>query len=78
MTSASSLISVLFANPAVILFVGAALAALFPDSRAGLRRPLMLVFIFFSGSQLYRLGLGEYGALSLFGESLVTLRVDRL
>ncbi len=78
MTSASSLLSILFANPAVILFVGAALAALFPDSRAGLRRPLMLVFIFFSASQLYRLGLGDYGALSLFDKQLVTLRVDRL
>ncbi|MEE2691288.1 MAG: Na(+)/H(+) antiporter subunit D [Pseudomonadota bacterium] len=78
MTSASSLVTILFTNPAVILTVGAALAALFPDSRSGLRRPLMLVFIAFSAAQLYRLGLGEYGSLTLFGEPLVTLRIDPL
>ena len=78
MTSANSLFSALVANPAVILTIGALLVALMPDSRSGLRRPLMLVFIAFSAAQLARLGLGEYGRLAIFGEAVTMLRLDPL
>jgi multicomponent Na+:H+ antiporter subunit D len=75
MTSASDLIAALAANPAVILFVGAGFGALLP---AAMRRPAMLVFVGVSAFQLYRLGLGEFGALKFFGEPALMLRIDPL
>ena len=76
--SAISLISALAMNPAVILTVGAILGALIPNGFAALRRPLMLIFVAMSALQLYRLGLGQFGALSLFGEPVTMLRLDPL
>lgn len=78
MTSANSLFSALVMNPAVILTVGAVLGALIPNGFAAIRRPLMLVFVAVSAYQLSRLGLGEYGALSIFGEPVSMLRIDPL
>jgi multicomponent Na+:H+ antiporter subunit D len=75
MTSANDIIAALAANPAVILFVGAVLGALSP---AALRRPAMLVFVGVSAFQLYRLGLGEFGALKFFGEPALMMRIDPL
>lgn len=76
--AADSLISALAMNPAVILSVGAILGALIPNGYAAIRRPLMLVFLAISAFQLNRLGLGAYGALSIFGEPVTMLRLDRL
>ncbi|MFQ5563722.1 MAG: Na(+)/H(+) antiporter subunit D [Parvularculaceae bacterium] len=75
MTSANSVIAALVANPAVILTVGALLCVFVP---AALRRVFMLVFVAAGAAQLYRLGLGEFGAVTLFGETLTTLRIDPL
>jgi multicomponent Na+:H+ antiporter subunit D len=72
----TSLISALAMNPAVILTVGAVLGAFIPNGFAAIRRPLMLVFVAMSAFQLNRLGLGEYGALSIFGEPATMLRLD--
>lgn len=76
--SANSFLAALLINPATILTVGAALAALLPDSRAGLRRPFALVFLAFSAVELARLGLGDYGALTLFGAPATMIRLDPL
>ncbi|MEK7265745.1 MAG: Na(+)/H(+) antiporter subunit D [Pseudomonadota bacterium] len=73
-----SLISALAMNPAVILTVGAILGAFIPNGFAAIRRPLMLVFVAMSAFQLNRLGLGNYGALSIFGEPVTMLRLDPL
>jgi multicomponent Na+:H+ antiporter subunit D len=73
---AASLISALAINPAVILTVGAVLGAFIPNGYAMIRRPLMLVFVAMSAFQLNRLGLGEFGALSIFGEPVTMLRLD--
>ena len=75
---AISLISALAMNPAVILTVGAILGAFIPNGYAAIRRPLMLVFVSMSAFQLNRLGLGQFGALSLFGEPVTMLRIDPL
>ncbi|MGD9799715.1 MAG: Na(+)/H(+) antiporter subunit D [Parvularculaceae bacterium] len=74
----TGLLSALAMNPAVILTVGAVLGAFIPNGFAAIRRPLMLVFVAMSAWQLNRLGLGEYGALSIFGEPVVMLRLDPL
>ncbi len=78
MTSASSLLTALVMNPAVILVAGAIFGAFIPNGFAAIRRPLMLVFVAVSAFQLNRLGLGEYGVLSIFGEPVTMLRVDPL
>jgi len=75
MTSANSLFAALIINPAVILTVGAVVAAFLP---AFVRRSVMLVFIAFSAFKLYTLGLGQYGALTIFGEDVMMLRIDPL
>jgi len=75
MTSANSLIAALAANPAVILMVGAAFSAGTP---AAVRRAVMLIFVGVSAFQLWRLGLGEYGAVSFFGEPALMVRLDPL
>ena len=73
--TANSLIAALIINPAIILTIGAVLAALLP---AVARRPVMLVFIAFSAFKLWSLGLGSYGALTIFGEDVTMLRIDPL
>ncbi len=78
MTSASSFITALAVNPAVIMTVGAVLGALIPNGFAAIRRPLMMIFVAMSAFQLNRLGLGEFGALSIFGEPVTMLRIDPL
>ncbi len=72
---ANSLFSALAINPAVILSVGALLCVFVPSS---LRRVFALVFIAVSAFQLYRLGLGEWGHLSIFGKQVTMLRLDPL
>lgn len=72
----TGLLSALAMNPAVILTVGAVLGAFIPNGFAAIRRPLMLVFVAMSAFQLNRLGLGQYGALSIFGEPVTMLRLD--
>ena len=72
---ANSLFTALAINPAVILSVGALLCVFVPSS---LRRVFALVFIAVSAFQLYRLGLGEWGHLSIFGERVTMLRIDPL
>ncbi|MEM1396396.1 MAG: Na(+)/H(+) antiporter subunit D [Pseudomonadota bacterium] len=74
----SNLFAVLAINPAVILFVGAALAAILPNAQSRLRRPLMLVVVAISAVQLSQLGLGEWGVLKIFGEPVTMLRIDPL
>lgn len=76
MTSASDLLSALAMNPAVILTVGAILGALIPNGYAAMRRPLMLLFVIAGAVQINRLGLGEFGALTVFGEPALMLRID--
>ncbi|MCB2112969.1 MAG: Na(+)/H(+) antiporter subunit D [Parvularculaceae bacterium] len=78
MAGDNGLLSALAMNPAVILTVGAVLGAFVPNGFAAIRRPLMLVFVAMSAFQLQRLGLGEYGALSIFGEPVTMLRIDPL
>ncbi len=73
MTIESSLFGALAANPAVILMVGAAISAALP---ARMRRPAMLAFVAASAFQLAGLGLGNYGALSIFEEPVVMMRID--
>jgi multicomponent Na+:H+ antiporter subunit D len=75
---ADSLISALAMNPAVIMIVGAALGAFVPNGLAAMRRPLMLVFVAASAFQVSRLGFGEYGVLSIFGNPVTMLRLDPL
>lgn len=75
MMGANSLIDALVVNPAVIMTVGAVLCIFVPSA---LRRVFMLAFVAASAFQLYKLGLGEFGAVTLFGETLTTVRVDRL
>ncbi|MEO0398028.1 MAG: Na(+)/H(+) antiporter subunit D [Pseudomonadota bacterium] len=76
--SANSLLAALAINPAVILFVGAALTALLPQSLAVFRRPAMLAVVAVSAVQLSRLGLGTWGDLQIFGEPVTMLRIDPL
>lgn len=75
MTSANSMLAALIINPAVILTVGAVVAAFLP---AVIRRAVMLIFIAFSAFKLSTLGLGQYGALTIFGEDVMMLRIDPL
>jgi multicomponent Na+:H+ antiporter subunit D len=71
----TALFDALLASPAVILTVGAFVLFFLPRNLA----PVWMILVTaFSAIKLYSLGLGEYGALSLFGEKLVTVRVDPL
>ncbi len=74
--AADSFLGALIANPAVILTSGALLSAVVPNRLGAMRRPLLLLTIAISAFQLSRLGLGEYGALSLFGKEITMLRID--
>ncbi len=71
----TALFDALLASPAVILTVGAFVLFFLPRHLA---QVWMILVTAFSAIKLYTLGLGEYGALSLFGEQLVTVRVDPL
>ncbi|WP_375205538.1 Na(+)/H(+) antiporter subunit D [Hyphococcus sp.] len=62
-------------NPAVILTVGALMCLAIPRHLAS---PILLVATAISAVKLYTLGLGNYGAVSLFGETLTTVRLDPL
>ena len=75
MTSGNSLFAAIAMNPAVILTVGAVLCVFIP---AALRRFFMLAFVAASATQLYRLGLGNFGSLTIFGETVTMLRIDAL
>lgn len=72
---ASSLLPILIDNPAVILTVGALMCVATPRHLAG---PILLIATAISAAKLYTLGLGEYGAITLFGEQLTTMRLDPL
>ena len=63
------------ASPAVILTVGAFVLFFLPRHLAPV---WMLLVTAFSAIKLYSLGLGEYGALTLFGEQLTSVRIDPL
>ncbi|GJL91310.1 Na(+)/H(+) antiporter subunit D [Hyphococcus sp.] len=71
----TALFDALLASPAVILMVGAIVLFFLPRHLA---QVWMLLVTAFSAIKLYSLGIGEYGALSLFGEQLTTVRVDPL
>ncbi|WP_375203600.1 Na(+)/H(+) antiporter subunit D [Hyphococcus sp.] len=71
----TALFQALLANPAVILTVGAFVLLALPRHLAGV---WMLLVTAFSAIKLSMLGLGDYGALSVFGETLTTVRVDPL
>ncbi|MEM6414985.1 MAG: Na(+)/H(+) antiporter subunit D [Pseudomonadota bacterium] len=78
MTNLSNLLTVLSTNPAVILFVGACVAALFPHQFGAFRRPFMLLAVAMSGALLWRLGLTSFGELKIFGEDVTMVRIDPL
>ncbi|WP_425411036.1 Na(+)/H(+) antiporter subunit D [Hyphococcus sp.] len=71
----TALLDALLANPAVILTVGAFVVLALPRHLACL---WLLLVTAFSAIKLYALGIGDYGALSVFGEQLTTVRVDPL
>ncbi len=71
----SALFEAMYNNPAVILLVGAVMVLWTPRHLASV---ILLVATVVSASMLYKLGLGEYGAISLFGEQLTTVRLDPL
>lgn len=73
--SASSLLSVFLDNPAVILTVGALMCVATPRHLAGV---IMLAATAISAAKLHSLGLGDYGGIELFGEQIITIRIDRL
>ncbi len=75
MTSTNNFFLILIQNPAVILTVAAFACVSAPIV---IRKWVALSFVALSAFQLQRLGLSETGQLSLFGETLVTLRVDPL
>lgn len=71
----TALLNALLANPAVILTVGAFVILALPRHLASV---WLLLVTALSAIKLYTLGLGEYGALNVFGETLTTVRVDPL
>jgi len=73
--NANSLLSVFTDNPAVILLVGAAIVLATPRHLAS---PILLIATALSAVKLYTLGLGEYGAIAVFGEPLTSVRIDPL
>lgn len=73
--NASSLLSILVDNPAVILTVGALIVLAAPRHLAS---AILLIVTVMSAVKLATLGLGEYGAIQLFGQSLTTVRLDPL
>ncbi|NOX82864.1 MAG: Na(+)/H(+) antiporter subunit D [Alphaproteobacteria bacterium] len=73
--SASSIFAFFAGNPAIIMMVGALMCIATPRHLAS---PILLIATALSAIKLSTLGLGEYGAITLFGEQIVTLRLDRL
>jgi multicomponent Na+:H+ antiporter subunit D len=73
--NASSALSVFVDNPAVIMMVGAMMCIATPRHLAS---PILLIVTALSAIKLYTLGLGEYGAVTLFGKQLITVRIDPL
>ncbi len=73
--SASSFLGLLVNNPAVILMVGALMCIATPRHLASL---IMLAATALSATKLYSMGLGEYGTIMVFGETLTTVRIDAL
>ncbi len=71
----NAFLDMLMQNPAVILTVGAAVTLAAPRHFAS---PILLVATALSAIKLYDLGLGNYGAIMLFGEQLTTVRLDPL
>ena len=62
-------------NPAVILTVGALITLAAPRHLASL---ILLLITALSAIKLWSLGLGEYARIDVFGETLTTVRIDRL
>ncbi len=73
MNASSGFLSMFMDNPAVILMVGACMCIATPRHLAS---PILLIVTALSAVKLYTLGLGTYGAISLFGEQLTTVRLD--
>jgi multicomponent Na+:H+ antiporter subunit D len=71
----SNIVSLFIDNPAVILTVGALMCVATPRHLAS---PILLIATALSAVKLYSLGLGDYGAVTLFGEQLTTVRLDPL
>ncbi len=71
----AALFDALINSPAVILTVGALMCLAIPRHLAS---PILLIATALSAVKLYTLGLGNYGAISLFGETLTTIRLDPL
>lgn len=69
----TALLDALMNNPAVIMMVGALMCVAIPRHLAS---PILLIATALSAVKLYSLGLGQYGAISLFGEQLTTIRLD--
>ena len=69
------IIDILANNPAVILTVGALITLTTPRHMA---MPILLIVTALSAVKLYTLGIGEFGQVVLFGETLTTLRIDPL
>lgn len=73
--TANSLLSALAINPAVVLTIGAVIAAAAPSR---IRRAIMLAFLGYSFWLLNSLGIGNFGALTIFDVDVAMLRVDPL
>ncbi len=75
MQNVSEFLIILLHNPGVLFMLGALIAVMVP---APVRRPVLLLAVAASAYALFRLGLGTYGELSVFGQTLTTLRIDPL
>ncbi len=73
--SASSIFAFFAGNPAIIMMVGALMCIATPRHLAS---PILLIATALSAIKLSMLGLGEYGAITLFDNQLTTLRLDPL
>ena len=67
--------SLFFDNPAVLLIVGALMCSAAPRHLASL---ILLLTVGISAARLHSLGLGDYGQVFMFGETLTTVRLDPL
>ena len=75
MTSVSNFLELLAMNPAVILTIGALISIFAPTP---IRKPFLLVVIAISAIRFWTLGVGEFGTITVFGNTLTTLRIDGL
>lgn len=69
----AALFDILINHPAVILTVGALMCIATPRHMASY---ILLAATALSAVKLYLLGLGEYGTITLFGETLTAIRLD--